>query len=445
MFVFGTKTINLIYSYYRMTNNSQENTESVTPDKAGETSVVKQWGGKFAFFFSYMHLSHDLTTGLLPALLPFIREDLGLNYLQAGFLVSAFSLTAGLSQLLGGWLSDRISKTKAISLGLGGVGLCAVAMSFASSYYVLLIILIGLGIFAGFYHPSSISALTTQIETQRRGRAVALHMVGGGLGFGLGPLLGAVIASKFNWHLAYSLLGLPTLFAAVMVLTQLKLTPHKKPVETASSRVLTPKYKGIWQVFKPVMGILALSIAMQLITGPVMAFVSLFLMDVHHLTAAAGSMWVTIIRFGGLAGNLVGGWLTDKWGRRNTIFLTLIIFGPILFLIARLSFGFALGVVFIIFGWLMAIREATMQTLLMDNSPPHLRATIIGIYFSFGQQGSSIIQPIAGGYMDMMGIDGVFNAFAGISIGLSVLAVILVFRVLRSRKNNTTNTSLYAL
>ena len=417
-----------------MAASSKNETEPASPGGTQQTGLVNQWGGKFAFFFTYMHLSHDLTTGLLAALLPFIRQDLGLNYLQSGFLVSAFSLTAGFSQLLGGWLSDRISKRKAIALGLGGVGLSAIAISFAPSYYVLLVVLISLGVFAGFYHPSAISALTTHFEPQRRGRVVALHMLGGSLGFGLGPLLGAIIASRFTWHLAYAIVGVLTLVAAVMVFTQLRLAPIESSQDKVSSRGAAKSFRGVWLVFKPAFGIIAVSIAMQLVTGPVMSFVSLFLIDVHHLSAAAGSMWVTIIRFGGLAGNIVGGWLTDKWGRRNTIFLTLTIFGPILFLLARLPFGFALGAVFVIFGWLMAMRETTMQTLLMDNSPPQLRATIIGIYFSFGQQGSSIIQPVAGNFMDMVGIAGVFNGIAFISIGLSLLALVLVLRNARGAK-----------
>jgi predicted MFS family arabinose efflux permease len=139
-------------------------------------------------------------------------------------------------------------------------------------------------------------------------------------------------------------------------------------------------------------------------------------------------MWVTIIRFGGLAGNVIGGWLVDKWGRRNTIYLILIMFGPVVLLLTKLPFGFALGFVFIIFGWLMAMRETTIQTLLMDNSPPQLRATIIGIYFSFGQQGSSIIQPIAGDLMDAWGISNVFSTLGFISIGLSAIAVIFIFK-----------------
>ena len=424
----------LVYSQYRMTDNSKDTTAPDISKQTAKIGLIDQWGGKFAFFFTYMHMSHDLISGLLPALLPFIRQDLNLNYLQTGLLVTAYSLTSGLSQLLGGWLSDRMSKTKAIALGLGGVGLSGIAISFAPNYHVLLVTLVILGIFAGFYHPSAISALSSHFEARRRGRVVALHMIGGGLGFGLGPFLGAIISNQLNWHFAFAILGIPPLVAAALVFSRLKLASPKLQEGTSPSQHTPRSLKDIWHVFKPSIGIIIISVAMQLVSGPVMSFIPLFLMDIYNLSATAGSMWITIIRLGGLAGNLVGGWLIDKWGRRNTIFMILIMFGPVVMLISKIPFGFALGVVFILFGWLMAIRETAMQTLLMDNSPPHLRATIIGIYFSFGQQGSSIIQPLAGDFMDTFGISGVFNVIGWLSIGLSLLAVLLVLKGLRGKK-----------
>ena len=416
-----------------MADGLKENSGIASSGRTGGTGFLNQWGGKIALFFTYTHFSHDLTTGLLAALLPFIRQDLRLDYLQSSLLVSVFSVTAGFSQLLGGWVSDRINRKKAIALGIGGVGLSAVTIIFASSYYALLVILVAMGILAGFYHPSAVSAITNHFEEERRGRAMALHMVGGSLGFAIGPVLGAIIANAFNWHIAFLLLGLPALIATLLIFTQLKLpSSAEQPKETASIETTGKKPIGLWQVFRPAAAIIAVSIVMLLVTGPILSFLSLYLVDVHHLSAAAGSMWVTVVRLGGLVGSLVGGWLTDKWGRRKTIFLSLIIFGPVVFLLAKLPFGVALAIIFIIFGWLMSMRETTMQTFLMDSSPPQLRATVFGIYFGFGQQGSSVIQPVAGELMDMMGIVGVFNVIAYISIGMSALSVILALKKVKS-------------
>ena len=395
-----------------------------------KVGIVEQWGGKSALFFTYTHLSHDLTTGLLGALMPFIRQDLGLDYLQAGFLVSAWALSAGFAQFLGGWLSDKLGPRKAISLGLAGVGISGASIIFAASYSALVPIFIIMGILSGFYHPSAVSALTNRFEDKKRGRVISLHMLGGGFGFGIGPLLGAIIASSLNWHFAFLFLSIPAMVAAVLAFFQLKLEPTAAQLsETALSSDAKQKPVTIWQVFKAAAGIMALSIVMALITGPLMSFLPLFLVDVHHLSDSASSMWVTVVRMGGLLGSLFGGWLADKWGRRNAIFLSLVLFGPVVFLLTRLQYGFALAIVFVLFGWLMSMRETTMQTYLMVNTPPKIRATVFGIYFGFGQQGSSIMQPIAGNYMDNVGISSAFNIISYITVGFSLLSLAIALEL----------------
>ena len=85
--------------------------------------TIDQWGGGTSLFFCYTHLSHDLTTGLLVALLPFVRQDMDLNYFQAGLLVSALAITSGLAQIFGGWVGDRIKRRWIVlTIGLAGVG-----------------------------------------------------------------------------------------------------------------------------------------------------------------------------------------------------------------------------------------------------------------------------------------------------------------------------------
>ena len=395
-----------------------------------KSGIIEQWGGKSALFFTYTHLCHDLTTGLLGALIPFIFRDLELNFFRSGFLVSAYALSAGLAQFLGGWLSDRMGPRKAISLGLAGVGISGAAIIFVSSYYFLVADFIIMGILSGFYHPSAVSALTNRFEDKKRGRVIALHMLGGGLGFAIGPFLGAIIASNMNWHFAYLFLSIPAMVAAVLAFFQLKLEPTAAQLsEAALSAETKQKPITIWQVFKSAAGIMVLSITMALITGPLMSFLPLFLVKVHQLSDSAGSMWVTVVRMGGLLGSLFGGWLADKWGRRNAIFLSLVLFGPVVFLLTRLQFGFGLTVVFVLFGWLMSMRETTMQTYLMVNTPPKIRATVFGIYFGFGQQGSSIIQPIAGNYMDNVGPASAYNVISYITMGFSFLALVVALEI----------------
>lgn len=175
-------------------------------------------------------------------------------------------------------------------------------------------------------------------------------------------------------------------------------------------------------------GVIILAIATTLVIGPTMAFIPLYLVDQHHFSTTAAATWVSVIRGGGLIGSLFGGWLADKWGRKRAIFLTLMASGPVLYLLAKLPFNVGLVVVFVLFGLLMSMREATVQTFLMDRTPLKLRATVFGIYFGFGMEGSSLIQPVAGHFMDIIGIASVFNVIGLIGIGLSVLAALFAKR-----------------
>lgn len=389
--------------------------------------ILNQWGGKLALFFSYTHFSHDLPTGLLAALLPFIRLDMELNYLQSGLLVSVYALTAGFSQVLMGWLADRIGRQKTMAIGLGGIGICSVAIGLSSSYIALLSILITMGVLAGAYHPSAVPTLSRHFERARRGKAIALHVVGGSIGFGVAPILASVIASSLNWHFAYLILSLPAIAGALLVLFRLKLPAQSAEMSEAGKIALETKLSvsSVVQVFRSLALVLFLAVGVHLITNPAMAFIPLYLVDKHHLSPALAASLLSIVRVGGLAGGLFGGWLADKWGRERSIFLTLVATGPVLYLLATMPFNAVLIAVFVVFGFLGSMREATAQTYLMENSPPRLQATVFGIYFGLGMEGNSLIQPVAGRFMDIIGIAQVFNAIAWISIAFSALSAAL--------------------
>ena len=85
-------------------------------------------------------------------------------------------------------------------------------------------------------------------------------------------------------------------------------------------------------------------------------------------------------------------------------------------------------VIFVLFGMFMNMRPAAMQPLLMDSIPPEVRATVLGIYFGLSMEGMSLIQPVAGHFMDIFGIVQVFNIIALITIALSVGALLLAKR-----------------
>ncbi len=363
------------------------------------------------------------------ALLPFIKEGLGLSYLQSGLLLSAYTITSGLSQFPGGWIGDRISRHIVIAIGLGGVGLTTLVVGLSPTYYPMLVILVIMGIFAGAYHPSAVSMLSDYFEEARRGRVIALHMVGGSIGYTIGPVLGGLIAVLLGWRFAFMILSIPALAAVPLMLKKFRQQELNSVNQSSTNDGTTsqPRLRGIsiFQVLRPVAIIFALVVLMQLVVGSAMAFFPIFLVDKHNVAPAYAAMMMGIVRAGGIAGSLFGGWLSDKWVRKGAIFLAMGAIGPTLYLLTLLPFNAGLIVIFILFGILMYMRNATVQPFLMDRVPPRLMATIFGIYFGLGLEGMSLVQPVAGYFMDIFGIVEVFNVIALTSIGLSLVALLL--------------------
>ncbi|MFH1002575.1 MAG: MFS transporter [Chloroflexota bacterium] len=409
----------------------------------GLRGFLHQWGGGRAAFFAYTHLSHDLTTGLMVALLALVRDDLGLNYLQSGLLVSVYTIVSGVAQFPMGWLGDRAKRNVVAAIGLGGVSLAAVGAALSPSYYPILAFMVVMGIFGGAYHPSATSLLSSYFEPGRRGSAIGMHLLGGSIGFTVGPLLGGLLASWLGWRPAFILLTLPALVAVPLVLRWFRPRAEAGAAEAVSPAPapaggtgppVKEKLPGIAQVLRPVAFVTVLAVLTQLVGGSSIAFIPLFLVDKHGIDPANAAMLLAVVRGGGMAGSLLGGWLSDKRGRKLAVLTPIVAVGPLLYLITHLSFGVCLIVSFAVFGIAMSTRQSSIQALLMDASPPRLRSTIFGIYFGLSQEGQSLMQPVAGSLMDLLGIVLVMGYIAFASLALSGVAIFGLLRPGRGRR-----------
>src|SRR5476649_2475338 len=72
-----------------------------------------------AHWVSHFHLF------VLPMLFPFLKQQLGVGYIELGFALTVFAVVSGLTQAPMGYLGDRIGARKILLIGLtlGGFAL----------------------------------------------------------------------------------------------------------------------------------------------------------------------------------------------------------------------------------------------------------------------------------------------------------------------------------
>jgi MFS family permease len=177
-----------------------------------------------------------LLTALPGPLQPFIQDEFKLNNTQLGGLTSAFSISSAFAQLPAGWFAYRIGPTILITIGIVGVGIGGVLIGLSTTYVMLMLFLIFLGLMSGGYHPASTPLISISVPTNQRGRALGLHLIGGNSSFFLAPLIGGAIAAAWDWRASFLTLAIPTIILGTFFFIYLNKRYGKAYVEAMRRR-----------------------------------------------------------------------------------------------------------------------------------------------------------------------------------------------------------------
>ncbi|GAH54244.1 unnamed protein product, partial [marine sediment metagenome] len=123
----------------------------------------------------------DMYWFIFPVLLPLIKEEFGLNYIQAGLLVTSFTIVTGLGSFITGYLGDRFGRRIILSGGFLIASLALMLCSKSSFYWQLLLASALVGAGASTFHPSTL-ALLMHLFSKRRGRVLGTFMLWGWIG-----------------------------------------------------------------------------------------------------------------------------------------------------------------------------------------------------------------------------------------------------------------------
>lgn len=148
------------------------------------------------------------------------------------------------------------------------------------------------------------------------------------------------------------------------------------------------------------------------------------MVDHHGISPTWAGIVISVIAGSGVIGGPLGGALSDRFGRKQVIFVSLFFAGPLFFAMTISPYGIPLLVSLILYGLTMSVRMPSMESLIADVVPVGRRTTVMGIYFFIGMETTGIMTPVIGRLIDTFGLDVIFNRVA---IGLCLIAAIALF------------------
>ncbi|MHB1133255.1 MAG: MFS transporter [Chloroflexota bacterium] len=373
--------------------------------------------------FITAHFAHHLVTGSLTPLLPRLRSDFNLDYSTAGALLGAFTFTYGITQIPIAALGDRFSRRKLLAVSMFGVGATAIAMGFCSSYWQLLALLAVMGLFGAGYHPLASAFLSLTFDKAHRGRSLGTHTIGGSGSLLITPLLAVGLAGFFdNWRAAYVILGAVPIVLGFVILSAARKeeAEHGRLVAATGGEKVSPL-----AVARAIGLLMMVAMVASMLGQSVSGLLPLYLVDKHKVGPEVAGIVVGLVAGGGILGAPLGGALSDRFGRAPVITASLLLAGPLLWLLTILPFGAGLLATMALYGLILSARMPVMESAIADVVPPAQRGTALGVYFFLTQETAAISTPVVGAFIDRLGADPVLVYLAIIGIGTGVLALFI--------------------
>ena len=354
---------------------------------------------KILMVLSLGHLVTDIYQSALPAILPFLKENLSLTYTMAGVILMAANFTSSLIQPLFGFLSDRQEKAFLLPLGCLCAGLGFSLLSFPSSYALILMLVIVSGFGIASYHPEGYK--TAHFFTgEKRVTGMAIFAVGGNLGFALGPIIAIYIIKYLGFSSLPVIIVPSVVFVAIIIYywRDISITELKKD-RTAEKAVAQERLKGAYMSLSIVIAIVIMRSWTQM---GLMSYIPFYY--INHLKEDplyAGKL-VFVLLLAGVIGTLGGAPLADRWGHKRYLTLSMFLSTLILPLIFIID-GYMLFVVMGLLGMTL-ISTFTVTVVMAQQLLPKNLGVASGLMVGFAIGAGGICVTLLGVIADHFGV-----------------------------------------
>lgn len=350
-----------------------------------------------------------------------------------GKILAFFKWTYAFLSPLGGWLADRFSRRHVIAGSLFVWSAVTWATAHATTFEQLLLTRAVMGISEAFYIPAALALIADYHLGPTRSRAVGMHQMGIYAGVILGGFSGyAADHPELGWRWMFEMCGLAGALYALPLFLLVRNAPEPPAGvsgagQASALRELTGNVSFL---------LLALYFTLPAMAGWIVRdWMPAILKAEFGIGQGKAGVSATLFwMVAAIGAALAGGWLADRWTRRNRrgrIYTSAI--GVLLMAAAMMGVGYspqtgmlAVAVAFLIlFGAGWGFFDTNNMPILCQIARPHARATGYGIM--------NLVSISCGGVADwgfgllrdrgvpLLAIFGIFAAVTAASVVLVLL------------------------
>ncbi len=298
-----------------------------------------------------LQFAHIVDFMIMMPLGPKLIRAMGINSHDFGALVSVYTFTAGITNLLGAFLLDRYDRKKSTLILFVGFIVGTLACGFATNYAFLFAARSLAGAFGGLINASVLAIVGDYIPYHRRARAMGIIMASFSVASIAGVPLSLWLANYYDWHAPFFFVGgASVVFAALFYFIIPKLSRHLKAGKP--QQTLSESFTLIGNILNQrgpqrALGLIA---TMMLSQFAIIPFLTTFY--VFNVKFAEDNIPLVYL-VGGLLTVFTSPWvgkLSDKYGRAKIFKIFLFLLSVPILLLTNLKAGTPMWIVLAVSG-----------------------------------------------------------------------------------------------
>ncbi|HEX2171259.1 MAG TPA: MFS transporter [Dehalococcoidia bacterium] len=285
--------------------------------------------------FTTGHFTNDLYGNMMPVLMPVIAAQLGFSLSAAALLFTIYSFTSSIVQPYLGHLADRSGAVSIAPIGVVLSALGGALVAVAPNYATLVVLAVVGGIGVAAYHPQA-AAMVVSFAGPYRAMVMSIYLLGGSIGFAIGPLLITGVADYAGLNMT------PILLVPGIVVAALLYWFAPRDWNPRSGQSLS-----LWQVIRDnrrVLGLLVLIVAIRSVAQTGLTFFLPFYFAREGLASGEYARIVAAFLFTGAFGGIIGAYIADRWLGRTRVMVAELFISSLFMLLMLFSSGILIWV-----------------------------------------------------------------------------------------------------
>ena len=261
---------------------------------------------------------------LLVILQESIKKELRLSDTQlgllSGFTFAIFYVTMGIPIAR---LADKGNRRNIVTASLGLWSLMTAFSGMARNFIQLLLARIGVGVGEAGGSPPAHAMLSDYFPANKRSTALSIYSTGIYFGILIGFLMGGYLNQRLGWRVAFFAVGIPGIIFGLLFYTTVR-EPRRGATDVGEVRTAADEAPSFGKVLKVLYSsktfvFLALATGLHVfcIYG-LLNWAPSFLARIHGMkNSQIGALLGPIFGIGGAVGSFAGGFLTDRYGKKD--------------------------------------------------------------------------------------------------------------------------------